>query len=125
MITTQTTLAADVNFNQFRVNGDSAIFLGPLASDINRDQLSVRSLAPKAGNGFLGNRRSTLALIRSTSVTDLTGNSVVRDRKVNVDFSMPVGVTEEQLVEDAHEIGKLLQDPAFVKSLALVGQIEY
>jgi len=125
MITTQTTLAADVNFTQFRVNGDSAIFLGPVATDITRDQLSLRSLAPKAGNGFLGNRRSQLGLVRSTDVTDLLGNTVVRDRKTSVEFSMPVGVTEAQLIEDAYEMGKLLQDATFVKSLALIGQIEY
>jgi hypothetical protein len=124
MITTTNTLAASVNFTQYRVVGDRAIYLGPVASDVVNDKLTVKSLSPKSGNGFLGNRRSDLALVRSTSVLNAVGDTVVRDRKIGVDFSIPVGTLDADLVEDAYQLGVLLQDSAFVLKLAKTGQIE-
>lgn len=125
MITLTSTTATDVLYNQFRVVGDAATFLGTDATDASRDQLAIRSTSPKAGNNFLGNRRSTISKVKSTNVVNQTGEPVVRDRKISVDFSMPVGVTEESLIEDAYQLGSLLQNADFIKKFALVGQIEH
>lgn len=125
MITTQSSTSVPVVFKQFRVMNDTSTYIGVNASDVNRDSLTLRSNAPKAGNGFLGNRRSTISRVNTTPVSDLLGNTVARDRKISIDFSLPVGTTKEQLVEDAAELRGLLDDADFLESLCLVGAIEY
>lgn len=125
MITTKNVSAADVSFAQYRVNGDTAIFIGPASTDVVNDMLMIKSVAPKRGNGSYGNRKSSLNLIRSTTVKDLQDNDVVRDRKLEVTSSLPVGAKLADLIEDAHELGTLLQDPTFVENLFLLGKIEY
>lgn len=125
MITITSSTATPVNFNQFRVKGDSATFLGEHASDLQRDQLTVKSAAPKSGNGFHGNRRSDVSLVRSGMVPDLSGTEIIRDRKIAINFSTPVGTPIATTIEDAFQMGTLLQNADFVTKLAQTGIIEY
>jgi hypothetical protein len=125
MITITKVDGSTAEYAQYRVSGDKADFIGPDASDAHSDLVSVKSIAPKRGNGQYGNRRSTLSIIRGTSVLDLEGQSVVRDRKFAVETSIPVGTTEEDLLEDAYNLGSLLQNATFVKKLIGQGIIEH
>jgi len=125
MINLTTTLAAALAFIQFRVSGDTAEFIGPTSSDVNTESLFVKSIAPKRGNNQYGNRRSSINLVRATDVLDLEGASVVRNRKLTIEGSLPVGTLEADIVEDAYQLGLLLQDATFVKSVFLTGVIEH
>lgn len=125
MITTQDSAAANVVYTQYRVSGDSAIFTGPLSSDITEDHLQLKSLAPKRGNGQYGNRRSAINMTASTAVTDLAGNPVVRNRKLAVESSLPVGTVEADFINDCAKMASLLSDATFVSQLFLAGTIEY
>lgn len=113
------------DYSQYRVSGDKAEFLGPAASDLHTDQINVKSTAPKRGNGQYGNRRSSVALVRGTNVTALDGGSVVLDRKLGVESSIPVGTSDADIIEDAHALGSLLQDPVFVAQVFGLGVIEH
>lgn len=125
MITITNVDLTTADYPQYRVSGDKAIFHGPAATDLSTDLISVKSLAPKRGNGQYGNRRTTISLVRGTNVVDLDGGSVVLDRKFAVESSLPVGTTEAQIIEDAHNLGSLLQDPVFVAKAFKEGIIEY
>lgn len=125
MIITTNSAAASVNYTQYRVSGDSATFRGPLSTDVNEDHLQVKSVAPKRGNGQFGNRRSSVNMTASTNVVDLEGNPVVRNRKLAVEGSLPVGTLEADFINDCAKMASLLNDPVFVADLFLAGQIEY
>lgn len=125
MITLTNPAAEESSFVQFRVVGDSAKFIGPLHSDTVAEVLSIKSLSPKRGNNQFGNRRSTVALTTGTSVIDLNGDTTVRDRKMAIEASIPVGTTLVQLTSDAHKLGALLQNATFVASVFANGIIEY
>lgn len=115
----------ELDYTQFRVSGDQSTFIGPDASDVSTDNLLLKSSSPKRGNGQFGNRRSTVNLVRGSSVLDLEGSTVVRNRKFAIDASLPVGVSEALVFEDAAQLGKLLQDTDFVRKMFIQGIIEY
>lgn len=125
MLTLTKADASALSFQQYRVAGNKAEFLGPTADDKSIEQLLLTSTAPKRGNGQYGNRRSSLSLVRGTSVEDLAGDTTVRNRKFEIGASLPVGTTDEQIIEDAHELGAKLQDTSFVISFFRQGIIEY
>jgi len=125
MITTTLSNATTADYVQYRVSNDLATFMGPNANDITADSISVRSLAPKRGNGQYGNRRSTIDLVRASTVTDLEGQTVVRNRKLAVTSSLPVGTTLAEVVSDAYELGSLLQDASLVEKIFYNGIIEH
>lgn len=124
-ITTTDSTAANAVYSQYRVTGDTAIFKGPSASDKVEESLTLKSIAPKRGNGQFGNRRSTANFATGTAVTDLEGNDVIRARKLAVEASLPVGTLELDFVNDCAKLSSLLLDATFVKSLFLAGVIEH
>jgi hypothetical protein len=124
MITTTKKDTSSLDFVQYRVSGDSARYIGPGSTDIVTEDIICKSAAPKRGNNQYGNRKSSVNLIRGTSVVDLEGSTVVRDRQLAVSGSMPVGTTLADLLEDAHQLGVLLQDANFVEQLFYRGVIE-
>lgn len=125
MITITLTDDSTVNYSQYRVSGDKAEFIGPASTDLHTDSIYVRSTAPKRGNGQYGNRRSNIDVVRGTNVVDLEGQSVVRDRKLGVVASYPVGTTAAEIIEDAKNLASLLEDSTFVENVFLKGIIEY
>jgi hypothetical protein len=124
MITVTLPDASTEDYISYRVSGDSAEYIGPDASDINVDSLRIRSIAPKRGNGQYGNRRSQVSLNTGTDVVDVEGNNTVRDRKLLVESSYPVGTTLEQITEDCAKMASLLQSPSFIEKVFKTGIIE-
>jgi len=91
---------------------------------LNTDELIVRSISPKRGNGFYGNRKSTFNMVRSTAVLGLDGSTIDRARSLSVAASIPVGTTTADVLEDAYQLSILLQDADFVTALIVNGQID-
>jgi hypothetical protein len=114
-----------LDFVQYRVAGDQSTFVGPASSDSHIENLLIKSTAPKRGNNQYGNRRSSVNLIRTSSVLDLEGSTVSRSRKLAIDSSLPVGTTEADVFEDFAQLGKLMQDESFVRKVFLQGIIEH
>jgi hypothetical protein len=112
-------------FKQLRVNGDQSLLIGPSHSDVVEQKLLLKSVAPKRGNNQYGNRRSQVALVNGTSVADLNGDTVVRNRKISIESSVPVGTTVDDMLKDAYALSELLRDEAFVTNLFMLGLIEY
>lgn len=125
MITITQKDASIVDYVQLRVSGDQSEFIGPDHSDLVTQSLSLKSVAPKRGNNQYGNRRSQAVLVDGTTVTDLCGDSVVRNRKLAVESSLPVGTTFETLAKDAYAMSELLRNETFVMKLFTQGIIEY
>jgi hypothetical protein len=114
-----------VDYTQFRVAGDQAEFLGPNATDINTDSVFLKSIAPKRGNNQYGNRRSSFNKVTGTPVVDLEGNPVVRNRKIELSASLPVGTTLTDLQLDLESIANKIKEPGFAETFFLKGIIEY
>jgi len=113
------------NYLQFRVSGDKSQFIGPNHTDFLVDSLQLHATAPKRGNNQYGNRRTDVSLIRGTEVVDLEGSPVVRNRKLGISSSLPVGTTFEDFKEDAYEMSGLLRDEDFLLALFTQGIIEH
>jgi len=113
-----------VPYALYRVEGDRAVYIGPLHSDTLADKLITKSVAPKRNGLNLGNRRSDINLITSTSVLDGAGATVVRDRKIAIVSSLPVGTTSAHVAEDVARLKELLNQPNVVEQIMLTGQIE-
>lgn len=125
MITITNKLAVPLSFTQFRVQGDKAVFIGPTHTDSKTETLTIQAIAPKRGNGQLGNRRGDLILVTGTSVLDVEGQTVVRNRKLAVSGSIPVGTTLQEVLDDAYTLSELLRNEDFVKSVMVSGIIEH
>lgn len=125
MITITKIDASTADYVQYRVSGDNAEFLGPAATDLMTDSLYVKSVSPKRGNNQYGNRRGTINLVRGTSVLDVEGQSVVRNRKITTECSNPVGTTLAELTEDCANMASLLTNATFVQKLFQSGIIEH
>lgn len=124
MIALKNAATLAVAYSLYRVVGDRAVYVGPLASDIVNDSLIIKSIAPKRNGTNLGNRRSELNLVTSTTVKDTIGNDVVRDRKLALVSSVPVGTSEADVLEDITRFIELLKQPNIVNSILLTGKIE-
>jgi hypothetical protein len=124
MITLLKADATSAVYAPYRIEGDRAVYTGPLASDIVSDKLIIKSTAPKRNGLNLGNRRSDINLITSTSVLDGAGATVVRDRKLALVSSVPVGTTATDVAEDVARMKELLNQPDIVEQILLTGKIE-
>lgn len=125
MITVLKQDATTDNFLQFRVSGDKAVFIGPNHTDFLIDTLTLQASEPKRGNNQFGNRRTDVSLIRGTQVVDLEGQSVIRNRKMAISNSLPVGTSFDDLKEDAFQMSELLKNEDFLRALFTQGIIEH
>jgi hypothetical protein len=123
-ITLKDTAAANVVYSIYRKEADRAIYIGPAHTDIVKDQLVVSSVSPKQTAGSFGNRRSSVNLLTTVSVTDPGGETVSKDMKVEVIVSMPAGVSYATLDESLSRIAEALSNNAIATDLFHIGRIE-
>jgi hypothetical protein len=126
-IQSKLTDASVINFNRYRVEGNRSVYTSPLNTDANKDQLILSSTAPKSTTTTSGNRRSSLRLIGTENIMDITNTTLKeqRDSLVRVDTSIPVGMSLTEFENRCAIMGNLLLDSAFIKSLFVDGQIHY
>lgn len=124
MINLKNVAAAVVAYANYRVTGDRATYAGPAHTDVHSDKLVLTSTAPKRNGVNLGNRRSSANLATTTTVDDANGVSTVRDRKMEILVSLPVGVTLADLKEDAARIIEFLSNDTLIENFFIKGQIE-
>lgn len=122
-ISTKNNAAAVVNYNQLRVDGDKGTYIGAAHSDITKDLLSFQSSTPKRTADSYGNRRSTVNLLRGVSVANPSGVSVAKDFKIEMNFSVPVGLSDADWNEAIARIQGL--SAADLKALAITGKIQF
>lgn len=124
-ITTVDASAGALVYNIFRVTNDRASYIGPVHSDLLKQQLLLTSIAPKQLKDSYGNRRSTLNSVSTVSVLNPAGETVSKDMKLELTASIPVGATFAQFKEHLAAIADLANDDAMMNSFFLTGKIEY
>lgn len=112
-------------FNPYRTENNRAIYIGPLHTDISKQQLTLSSSAPKQNSSTYGNRRSSLNYVATVNVENPAAETVRRDMKAELSVSVPVGTTFAELEELLAGIADMASDDAFMTSLLMTGQIEY
>lgn len=122
-LNTKNAAAIAVAYTQLRVDGDKAIFIGPLHTDITKDQLSVQSVAPKRIVDSYGNRRSTVNYLTGVTVATPDGKTAAKDLKVELNVSIPVGASDSVIAEAFARVLSLTV--ADLKSIAVTGKIQF
>lgn len=98
-ITLKDAANTDVDYGQFRVVGDRVEYIGASHNDITKDWLSVSSQSPKRNATSYGNRRSTFKVVRSVSVATPNGGTEIKDARIEISVSLPVGMTQADIDE--------------------------
>lgn len=123
MITLKDVAIADVTYNPFRTEGNQTVYIGPEHSDIYKDQLVLSSTAPKRVANSFGNRRSVIKLLRAVVVATPDGGTEVKDAKMEINVSIPVGISDEAFSELQARLFSL-QDSVF-DAVAETGQTQF
>lgn len=117
--------AAVVAYVQFRTDGLITLFNGPSHSDLNKDQLTVRSDAPVRTRTQYGNRRSSVKLVNTVSVGNPDGTTSAKDMKFELVTSVPVGVTTVQVKESIARIAALAANEQLMLDIVVSGKTQH
>lgn len=123
-LTTKDAASAAVAYTYYNRTSGSTEYIGPDHSDLSNDRLVFTSKKPKQTAVSYGNRRSSMNLIGSQTVANPAGDNVMRDGKVEVLASVPVGQTFAQFKERISRIIGLLETDAVVEKLFITGQTD-
>lgn len=121
-VTTKDSAAVVVLYNALRSEGDRTTYIGSGHSDIVKDQMVVSSIAPKRTATSFGNRRSTVNLLRGVSVATPAGAAESKDLKVELNVSIPVGVSDNAVSEALARVLSL--DLATLKAIVVTGKTQ-
>nr|UJQ85565.1 MAG: hypothetical protein 2 [Leviviridae sp.] len=116
--------AANVTYTIYRKESDRAVYIGPAHTDLSKDQLVVTSVSPKQTSDSYGNRRSSVNLLTTVSVTAPDGTTVKKDLKVEVTVSMPAGVSFATLDQSLSRIAEAVSNDTIATDLFHIGKIE-
>lgn len=121
-ITTKAPDDSNVVYNAIRTEGPRTSYIGANHSDITKDMLVVTSNNPKRVGDSYGNRRTSFNLVRSSAVGTPSGSEEVKDAKVELLISVPVGTSDALLDEMLTAVKSLTL--ANIKAAAVVGQTQ-
>lgn len=115
---------ASAIYTRYRTTGNKAVYIGPGHSDVNKRELVISSVSPKATSTSYGNRRSEASFIDTQVVESPDTTTLRRDLKVGVVTSIPVGSDYVEFEARCAELAALLTDATILKNLFVDGQIE-
>lgn len=121
-ITLKNFAAANVVYNAFRTEGNKTSYIGPAHTDLVKDSVIASSTSPKRTATSYGNRRASVNIVRSATVDVPGGSTEVKDLKIELVTSIPVGTP----VADINELfaRALSVTTANLNSIAVVGQTQ-
>nr|UJQ85126.1 MAG: hypothetical protein 2 [Leviviridae sp.] len=119
---------ANVTYTQVRSsatsNGVKTTYSGPAHTDIAKDSLVVTTQDPKRTSDSYGNRRTSIAYYKTIDVDAPNGvTGVMKDLKVEVSVSLPVGATASELNEAAARVQAFLASETYLDTSAFSGGV--
>lgn len=105
--------------------GMSTSYIGPDHSDLLADSITLTTAAPARKGNDYGNRRSRANLQRAVTVTSPSSIEVVKNAKLELLASVPVGMTQAQFTELCARQAELLSNVDYVKFLFIQGRTEF
>lgn len=124
-ITLKDNAKADAVYNQYRLAGTRATYIGATHDDLKKDMLVITTADPKSTEKSRGNRRGSANLVRTVVTPGVSADvkDVLKDAKVEIVTSFPAGMSDADRNELAARIASLMSDAALVKQLFVVGKI--
>lgn len=123
-IVTQNAAGTNVTYAIYRKEANRSVYIGANHTDILKDQLVVTSVPPKQSSGSYGNRRSTINYLVSVSTANPDGTTSAKDMKVEIEVSLPAGVTFATLKEALRRVAGTITDDAVATDLVHIGKID-
>lgn len=107
-----------------QANGRSE-YIGPAHSDSSKDLIILASASPSKSSQNNGARRTTVTTVRTKLVPKLGDPTctVPMDISQKHYFSVPVGITEEDLLGEIAKDATLMSNANLVKAVFLRGQL--
>jgi len=118
-----TTLALSQSYAEFRSTSHRAVYIGAGHSDLNKETLIVSTSDPKRGPETYGNRKSKVTRIAGVQVDDPCSGSSVKDLKLGLDASIPVGTSLTELMAAGADLIKILQSRTAMQEIFLTGKV--
>jgi hypothetical protein len=90
-----------------RTDGSKTVLHGPDHTDLSKDLLVISAPDVKRRADSYGNRKVVLTMIRSLTVATPDGETAVKDQRVRIESSIPVGYTsdaEKDCLQNAADI---------------------
>lgn len=123
-IVTQNAAGTNVTYSIYRKEANRSVYIGVNHTDIVKDQLIVNSVPPKQSSGAYGNRRSTVNHLVTVTTANPDGTSSAKDMKVEIEVSLPAGVTFATLKEALRRVAGTLTDDAIATDLFHIGKVD-
>ena len=114
--------AAAAVYNPLKTVNDTTTYIGAAHSDLSKDQVTVSSVSPKRTAKSFGNRRSSVNVVRTTTIGTPDNLTERKDAKIEIVSSIPVGMSvAEQEELYARALALTLQT---WKDIAVVGKTQ-
>lgn len=123
-ILVQDAASSNTTYNQLRSEGFRTSYVGATHSDITKDTLTLNSNPPKRSGSSFGNRRSSINLVRTVSVSTPDNLTEIKDMKFELVCSILVGVAQSEIDEAIARIASLAANTSVVNSVAVAGKTQ-
>jgi hypothetical protein len=122
---TKSSSGADLVYTPYRKEGNKAVFIGDLHTDLREDSVTLSSNSPKETSNSYGARRSTLKVLLDFP-TPQPGTDALLNRtaKVEISVSLPAGLLLGDVDQVASRAAALLADQVVLDQLFLRGSID-
>lgn len=111
-------MALTVNAKSYVADGystDSTRFQGPAKTVSSKDNLIQKKTDPKPTDAYSGNSRYMVKLTRTHALTG--AKTVSADGAVEVNFSLPVGISSTDVDAYCNDLGAYIASAAFKAAL--------
>lgn len=112
-------VSTNVDYKRFEEETNRSTYVGPGHSLASRDTMQFYRTLPKRSGKFLGAGKSTVKLTRDLVIKDAEGNDTVVPLIVEINFSVPVGATQAQVLDLRQTAVAALDQDSFMNSLNL------
>lgn len=111
-------------YDLYRMEGNTALYIGPNHNDLVKEQIVVKSTSPKSTVSGRGNRRSSMNFVQGQTLKSIDGKTdVVKDMKVELSVSIPAGTSFDAFAEQIKNLTVIAADDTMLKSIFYTGAL--
>lgn len=114
---------ANVSFTRFEEQLNRSTYISDAHEPGKRDILAFYRSFPKPSGTFKGVRKTTVKFTTDTEVADSIGGTIECPIIVEVNFSLPIGVTVAQIVEMRQRILALLDNDTIMDNVNVLQMV--
>ena len=123
-LTLENAAGSPVAYTLFRFSGNRSTLVGPDSTDLITDEIQINSEGPARTAASFGNRRTSVNLLRSSTVPVPDETTVSKTVKLELVSSLPAGLSDSAVDEMIARMSSLLGNPTVLKQIIVTGQVQ-